>query len=192
MRLTKIYTKMGDQGSTMLASGEMVPKADRRIEAFGSIDELNAFVGLLCDELHLLGDARFADIVLALKKIQNELFDVGGELATPLDHLDINKQQVVGADHIARLEQEIDRMNANLPPLQNFVLPGGHRANSLAHVCRTICRRSERQIVRLSETTPLRNEMIVFTNRLSDWFFVLSRNISSLIGAPEVLWEQRR
>lgn len=192
MRLTRIYTKTGDKGSTMLASGEFVAKDDPRIEAYGTVDELNAFVGLLRDELALINNPALAELGVALKRIQNELFDVGGELSTPLDKLDVSKQQVVRTATVERLEQEIDKMNDALPPLKNFVLPGGHKANSVTHVCRTICRRAERAVVHLTGVAPIRPEMIIYLNRLSDWFFVAGRHVSSTLNIPEHVWEQRK
>jgi len=190
MRLTKIYTKVGDKGSTLLATGERVLKTSTRIEAYGTVDELNAFVGVLGDELRV---SKGCDSILSqLHTIQNELFDIGGELATPSKHLDITKQQVVTAASVKRLEDEIDIMNAGLPPLANFVLPGGHRANSAAHVARTVCRRAEREVFRLAEKEEVREDVRIYLNRLSDWFFVAGRAISSQLGVNEVLWSQKR
>lgn len=195
MRLTKIYTKVGDKGLTYLANGSKVPKYDLRIEAYGTVDELNAFVGLLRDELHLMEQhkqlPRIAELAGQLRRIQNELFDVGGELATPVEVLDTSRQQVVSHESVARLEQEIDELNALLEPLANFVLPGGHRANSLAHVVRTVCRRAERAAVALANDVPVREELAIYLNRLSDWFFVASRVISLEAGVPELLWQQK-
>src|SRR5690606_16300931 len=121
MRLTKIYTKVGDKGKTMLASGERVPKDDPRIEAYGTIDELNAFLGWLRDEIHAAHSHGFDDIVMAVQRIQNEMHDIGGELSTPHDVLNPEKQQVVTKDSIKRLEEEIDHFNSDLSPLENFV-----------------------------------------------------------------------
>lgn len=195
MRLTKIYTKVGDKGLTYLANGSKVPKFDLRIEAYGTVDELNAFVGLLRDELHQMEQhktlPKITEITARLRRIQNELFDVGGELATPVDVLDTSRQQVVTHESVARLEQEIDEFNEQLEPLANFVLPGGHSANSLAHIVRTVCRRAERGIVALANETTVREEVSIYLNRLSDWFFVASRVISQEAGVPELLWQQR-
>lgn len=188
MRLTKIYTKIGDKGNTMLAGGESVPKDHIRIEAYGTIDELNAHLGHLRDSLN--DESKFDDLVSALHKIQNEMHDVGGELSTPQNILDISKQQVVNQESIDRLESEIDKHNDTLQPLTNFVLPGGHRLNSLAQICRTVCRRSERRIWSLSKTETVREEPIIYVNRLSDWLFVIGRVISARLDAPEVLWKQ--
>ncbi len=189
MRLTKIYTKVGDKGQTMLASGQKVPKDSLRIETYGTVDELNAFLGVLRDSLEA---SLFGDLIERIAAVQNEIFDLGGELATPPDHLDPSKQQVVTAASVARLEAEIDGYNDKLPPLANFVLPGGHLANSHAHVCRTVCRRAERLVVQLSRTESVRDDARIYLNRLSDWLFVASREISRRLGVPEVLWKQAK
>ncbi len=195
MRLTKIYTKVGDKGLTYLANGSKVPKHHLRIEAYGTVDELNSFTGLLRDQLQLMehekSRPRIAELILRLRRIQNELFDVGGELATPLEVLDTTRQQVVHHESVSRLESEIDEFNDNLEPLANFVLPGGHPANSMAHVVRTVCRRAERAAVALAGEESVREEVSIYLNRLSDWFFVASRVISQEAGVPELLWQQK-
>lgn len=192
MRLTKIYTRVGDRGQTLLASGAKIRKTAPRIEAYGSVDELNSFVGLLRDRLVEIGEA-FGDIESSLRRVQNELFDLGGELATPTEHLDVSRQSVVREAEVKRLEEEMDIWNEMLPPLANFVLPGGHSANSLAHVARTVCRRAERHVVRLrDEESDVREVVGIYLNRLSDWFFVLSREISRRAQVEEVIWQQRR
>jgi cob(I)alamin adenosyltransferase len=139
-----------------------------------------------------LDAGQFADIREKLAWIQNELFDVGGELSVPLDVLNTDRQQVVQMSEVARLETEIDAMNELLPPLENFVLPGGHIINSTTHLCRTVCRRAERAVVRMSEQDAVRDEVRIYLNRLSDWFFVLSRELSRRLGLKEVLWAQNR
>jgi cob(I)alamin adenosyltransferase len=191
MRLTKIYTKIGDKGSTMLAGGGTISKDSLRIDCYGTVDELNAFIGLWRDALNSAEPSEiFKDITGHLALIQNEMHDLGGELSTPNDKLDLKKQQVVNTVSITRLENEIDHYNGNLPPLTNFVLPGGHQANSLAHVCRTICRRAERLTVALSRGETIRSEACIYLNRLSDWFFVMSRVVSQRLSVPEILWFQ--
>ena len=190
MRLSKIYTKTGDSGTTSLASGERLAKNHIRIESYGTVDELNSFVGLWSDTLNQINLKN--DLQEKIFKIQNELFDVGGELATPEKFLDISRQQVVTLESITRLEDEIDEWNKTLPPLANFVLPGGHSLNSLAHVCRTICRRAERHLVTLANSESIRPELIVYLNRLSDWFFVASRHVSQILSIPEVIWQQNK
>lgn len=193
MRLTKIYTKIGDKGGTTLASGEKISKAALRLEAYGTVDELNSWMGLLRDQLKLQPEFHGDWLDQSLERIQNELFDLGGELATPTKHLNIEKQRVVSAEDVAVLEQEIDSVNENLQPLANFVLPGGHVCNSTAHLARTVCRRAERELVRLRIDEPdVRGETQIYLNRLSDWLFVMGRLISQRLGCPEVLWQQNR
>ena len=191
MRLTKIYTKVGDEGQTLLASGDKVSKHDPRIECYGTVDELNSHIGLLRDLLNQQTNQNFDGLQVQLQKIQNELFDLGGELATPESVLDINVQQVVKEQDITRLETEIDKMNEQLSPLENFVLPGGHACNSQAHVCRTVCRRAERRWVEFSGQDSVRKETGIYLNRLSDWLFVASRYISLKMGCEEVQWKQK-
>ena len=190
IRLSKIYTKTGDKGSTLLATGERVLKSNVRIEAYGTVDELNSVVGMLRDTI--AADSRMSDLVEMLAKIQNELFDIGGELSVPLDVLDTKRQQVVTMDDVVRLEKEMDLFNEKLPALENFVIPGGHIANSTAHLVRTVCRRTERAIVRMSEQDAVRDEIRIYLNRLGDWFFVLSRELSRRLAVAEVLWAQNK
>lgn len=190
VRLSKIYTRTGDKGATLLATGERVLKSNVRIEAYGTVDELNSTVGMLRDTIVV--DPRLQDLCEKLSKIQNELFDIGGELSVPLDVLDTERQQVVSMRDVSRLESEMDAFNESLPPLENFVLPGGHLANSTAHLVRTVCRRAERAVVRMSEQDAVRDEIRIYLNRLSDWFFVLSRELSRRLGVPEVLWAQNK
>ncbi len=190
VRLSKIYTRVGDKGSTLLATGERVLKSNVRIEAYGTVDELNSMVGFLRDSI--VDDRRLLDLCEPLTKIQNELFDIGGELSVPLDVLDTQRQQVVSMADVARLEQEMDAFNEVLKPLENFVLPGGHLANSTTHIVRTVCRRAERAVVRMSEQDAVRDEVRIYLNRLGDWFFVLSREISRRLVVPEVLWAQNK
>lgn len=190
MRLDKIYTKIGDKGTTMLASGEKVPKNCLRIEAYGTVDELNSAIAILRDSLDL-NYKEFRDLSVSIKTIQNELFDIGGELATPASVLNIDKQQVVNEDCIHRLENEIDLINADIPPLENFIIPGGHLANSYAHLARCICRRAERNVISLSQSEEIRHVVIKYLNRLSDWLFVSSRFVSKVLRVEEQLWVQR-
>ena len=192
MRLTKIYTKVGDKGSTMLATGAKVPKDSKRIESYGTVDELNSFLGLFRDTLTGLDKAQFDDVIEQLLIIQNEMHDIGGELATPVEALDVSKQQVVNQQSIARLEAHIDALNENLEPLKNFILPGGHKANSLGHVCRTICRRTERLVWSLAQEEEVREEPRVYLNRLSDWLFVATRTINHRLNIPETIWNQNK
>ena len=174
----------------MLVGGEKVPKDSPRIEAYGTVDELNAFLGLWRDELHGHSEEDFRDLVSSLRLIQNEMHDIGGELATPLHLLNVDRQQVITKASISRLEFEIDTLNEQLNPLANFVLPGGHRLISLAHVCRTICRRTERCIISLSHAEAIRADVSVYLNRLSDWLFVAGRIVGKRLKIEEVLWKQ--
>lgn len=190
VRLSKIYTKVGDKGTTLLATGERLSKAHIRIEAYGTVDELNSVVGMLRDSL--LSLQNFDDVLLALSKIQNELFDVGGELSVPASALNLERQQVVQAKDIQRLEDEMDAFNEHLKPLANFILPGGHIANSTAHLARTVCRRAERCVVRMADSEVVRDEVRIYLNRLSDWFFILSRELSRRLKVEEVIWAQNQ
>jgi len=193
MRLTKIYTKTGDGGQTLLANGQKIAKDDLRIETYGTIDELNAHIGLLRDLIQSEGaDSHSKILDQSLYRIQNELFDLGSELATPAES--INPRQIlINSNDIGNIEKEIDSWNEELPPLKNFVLPGGLPANSQAHVCRTVCRRAERLLVSLCRKDPsVRAEPQIYINRLSDWLFVCGRTVSRLFDSPEVLWDQGR
>ncbi len=174
----------------MLAGGKKVPKDSARIEAYGTIDELNSFLGLLRDKLTQTDSKKFNDIIASLLKIQNEMHDLGGELATPHEILVNSRQQLVSQKDIARLEQEMDAFNETLEPLSNFVLPGGYELVSYAHICRTICRRCERRVVTLSTSEEIREEARIYVNRLSDWLFIAGRTIGSRLKVSEILWQQ--
>jgi len=187
--LNRIYTKRGDLGETSLVGGQRLPKDARRIEAYGTVDELNAFVGaayLTLEEQS--GHPMIAEMTGILKRVQHELFNLGSILATKPEDVHPKQPRVTDAE-IQRLESEIDLMNADLPPLRSFVLPGGCRANVELHICRTVCRRAERICVSLAREEEVPAEAIRYLNRLSDAFFVWSRWVSHQIGAPEVLWE---
>jgi cob(I)alamin adenosyltransferase len=190
MRLTKIYTKIGDKGQTMLADGVKVAKDSLRIEAYGTVDELNSHVGHLRD--HLLTVANCQDIVDLLLTIQHLMHDIGGELATPIAKLSTKKQHLVNQKTITQIEDDIDKHNEALSPLSNFILPGGHPIVSLTHICRTVCRRAERRVVTLAHAEEIRPESLIYLNRLSDWFFVVGRVIAKRLGVSEVLWQQLR
>lgn len=193
MRLTKIYTKTGDQGGTMLASGDKISKSAKRIEAYGTVDELNSWIGYIRDNLSLEKAFQSHWLDSSLERIQNELFDLGSELATPARSLRADRQGLLNEADIHKLEVEIDNCNESLTPLANFVLPGGHTANSATHIARTVCRRAERELVRLRIEEPdIRIETQMYLNRLSDWLFVMSRLMSQVLGRPEVLWKQKR
>lgn len=180
----KVYTKTGDKGSTGLIGGTRVPKTDARIEAYGTVDELNAFVGLLITHL-LEGNANIA----FLRKIQHSLFVLGAYLATDWEKARRVKTVTLEKSEITEIEQEIDRLNASLPPLKYFVLPGGSTDGAFAHVCRTVARRAERRMYELHEQLPLDENVLVFINRLSDYFFVLSRVLTKESGQEDFFWK---
>lgn len=177
----KIYTKTGDSGTTSLVEGTRLSKAHDRIEAYGTVDELNSFLGLLADQE--VNQKRYA----FLKALQDELFVIGSNLASDPEK---RAQRIppVKEMYITQLEQEMDAMDAGLPALRHFVLPGGHPAVSMAHVARTVCRRAERAVIRLSEHSEIPDGVVRFLNRLSDYFFVLSRQLCMELGVEEVKW----
>ena len=184
--LNRIYTKRGDAGETGLVGGQRVPKDTPRIEAYGTVDELNAFVGLAA--VSCAEDARLAPLAVILRRVQHELFNLGSILAT--EPADVHPQQPrVTTAEIAQLEREIDSMNADLPALRSFVLPGGTRLNAELHVTRTVCRRVERLVVAMAREAAVPPEAIPYLNRLSDAMFVWSRWVNHVVGVPEVLWE---
>jgi cob(I)alamin adenosyltransferase len=182
--LNKIYTKTGDDGTTALGSGERRPKDDLRIEAYGSVDETNAAIGLVRVEL----PADLSDVDAMLMRIQNDLFDLGAELATPDDGKpkDYEPLRIVDAQ-VTRLERDIDALNADLSPLRSFVRPGGSRAAAALHLARTVSRRAERQMVALSRKEPVGRPALIYVNRLSDFLFVASRFVNAK-GEGDVLW----
>ena len=178
----KIYTRTGDDGTTGLIGGSRVKKYNIRLEAYGTVDELNSYIGLI----RSMQTNELADKTLGI--IQNKLFVIGAHLATEDSITLIKKQMPVVKPDIELLEQEMDRMNSELPELRNFILPGGCQASSFCHVARTVCRRAERRIVELSEKNEVAPNLIKFINRLSDYLFVLSRKVSLDQKAPEILW----
>ena len=186
----KVYTKSGDKGKTSLATGERVPKSDLKIECYGTIDELNALVGLLRDKLPKIDSMQKSNENLLW--IQNLLFDIGAELASNPDKIDKISLNRFDAKHIGSLEKEIDIISDKLPELKNFVLPGGHEASSYTHLIRTVCRRAERLLVTHNyETENINSEILIFINRLSDYFFVLARFIIIETGCKEVTWTKQ-
>lgn len=176
-RLTKIYTRTGDAGTTGLADGSRVAKDAPRVEAMGAVDELNSVLGVLLAE-PLPESAR-----ACLENVQNDLFDLGGELSVP-------GHSIMTKTHVERLERELDRFNAGLPPLKDFILPAGSRAAALAHVVRAVCRRAERRLATLSRKQKAPPAMRAYLNRLSDLLFVLARTLNRAAGRPDVLWQQ--
>lgn len=178
-RLSRIYTRTGDTGDTGLGDGSRTAKDSPRVEAFGSVDELNSHIGLLIGQ-----PAVPSDIRAVLTETQHELFDLGGELCIP-------GHQAIGDAHVARLERALDALNADLPPLEEFVLPGGNVAAATAHVARAVCRRAERRVVSLARTEPVNAPAIAYLNRLSDLLFVIARVLARADGG-EVLWRHAR
>ena len=178
----KIYTKKGDQGKTSLLGGTKVPKYHVRIEAYGSTDELNSFIGLLIEELPTNSDQK-----AILKMVQYTIFEIGASLATEQDKAHLYEANLKDSQ-ILQLEQAIDAMQEVLPVQKYFVLPGGHKSVALAHVCRTVCRRAERQVVELSNAETINPIILIYLNRLSDYLFVLSRKLAQDFGAEEVYW----
>jgi cob(I)alamin adenosyltransferase len=192
LAINRVYTRQGDAGETSLAGGQRVPKDSLRIEAYGTVDELNSFVGLARETA--AGDVahpELAALVGILLRVQHELFNLGSILATLPEDVHPRQARITEAE-IARLEAEIDRANESLPALRSFVLPGGSRLNAELHVCRTVCRRAERIVTALAREDQVPAEAVKYLNRLSDAFFVWSRWASLLSGAPETLWEPNR
>jgi cob(I)alamin adenosyltransferase len=187
----KIYTKTGDKGKTSLFSGERVSKAASRVEAYGGVDELNSILGALASSLS--GDS--PEACKAVEQVQRDLFCVGGRLATTPDSPACEDLPELDEGATTRLETEIDRMEKELPPLKGFILPGGHPSACWSHVARTVCRRAERHVVAMLETTDGAPEgeglagMRTYLNRLSDYLFVLARYCNHLHGLKDTLWE---
>lgn len=179
----KIYTKTGDTGQTALFGGQRVSKESMRIDAYGTVDELNALLGIAGSSTN--------DPVLTriLRRIQNELFILGADLATPIDTPRVSISRV-SDQHVRWMEDEIDALDADLPVLRNFILPGGTATASHLHHCRTVCRRAERAIVRLASEEMLNALNIVYINRLSDLLFVLAREANRLEGREDLPWKQ--
>jgi cob(I)alamin adenosyltransferase len=184
--LAKIYTRRGDDGSTGLFGGPRVRKDDLRVSAYGDIDELNSTLGVAREEVPA-GDLR--DLIDSL---QSELFTLGAELATP--DFDAAPKEVprITADLVARLEFEIDRLTEQLPPMKNFILPGGSRAGAALHFCRTVCRRAERKLVELAKSARVPEEALAYVNRLSDLLFVMARAANLRAGGREIPWVPSR
>lgn len=183
MKKSIIYTGTGDDGTTSLVGGQRVSKAHERIESYGTIDELNSFIGLLITELGDEADKRF------LLFVQHKLFTIGSYLATDQTTTDLRIESQVMPESIERIEREIDRLDAALPKMRAFVLPGGCRSAALAHVCRTVCRRAERRIYRLAEQSEVEAPVLKFINRLSDYLFVLARTECVRNNGTEIIWD---
>ncbi|HVZ89564.1 MAG TPA: cob(I)yrinic acid a,c-diamide adenosyltransferase [Polyangia bacterium] len=192
VRLNRIYTKAGDGGDTRLVGGQKVRKSALRIEAYGTIDELSSCIGIARTALDAPGAPGGAgDLAAILRRIQNELFNLGSDLATLAeDHRPT--QPVIEPRHAEALEREIDAWNEHLPELRSFVLPGGGMVAAYLHLARTVCRRAERLIVRLADAEPIGAAVIPYVNRLSDALFVMSRHAARLYGEPEPLWQPEK
>jgi cob(I)alamin adenosyltransferase len=182
----KIYTKTGDSGTTSLVGGTRISKANVKIETYGTVDELNAWIGVLRD---LPANEGRKD---ELKEIQDRLFTIGADLASESDVVRQKKNPDLFESDIEFLEKLIDSMNEKIPPLRAFVLPGGHLSVSYAHVARTVCRRAERACIRLSEEEEVNELIIKYLNRLSDYLFVLSRKVTNELATEEISWKPRR
>jgi len=182
----KIYTKTGDKGETGLFGGERVSKDSLRISAYGTIDELNAFIG------YALTEVKDESVKNNLIKIQNYLFTIGSDLATP--DIEKNKKlniQRTPESYYEEIEEMIDHYDSQLDELRNFILPGGSKSASLLHICRTVCRRAEREIVALKKSVTIGDNIVIFLNRLSDLFFVLSRFENKVSNHPDTIWNPK-
>lgn len=181
----KIYTKTGDKGQTSLVGGQRVSKCCERLESYGTIDELNSHIGVLITYCSDEADAKF------LTDVQGKLFVVGGYLATDNTQRDVRQGNIVTQEMVEDIEKEIDHLQALLPPLRLFILPGGSRGAAYAHVCRTVCRRAERCILRLAESGAEVDDMVTaYVNRLSDYLFVLARKINAENNVDDVIWRR--
>jgi cob(I)alamin adenosyltransferase len=189
LAINRVYTRQGDSGETGLAGGQRVAKDGPRIAAYGTVDELNAFLGAAraLSEAAAADQPALAPLGPILLRVQHELFNLGSILATLPEDVHPRQARVTDAE-VAQLEAEMDRMNADLPPLRSFVLPGGSRLDAELHVCRTVCRRAERAVVTLGRTESVPPEAVRYLNRLSDALFVWSRWASHVSGAVETLW----
>ena len=180
-----IYTKTGDHGQTSLVGGQRVSKCCERLESYGTVDELNSYAGLLIGYCTEASDRQF------LTQVQTQLFIVGGYLATDTSAMAPRQGNIVEPGMVAAIEAEIDRLQALLPPLRLFILPGGCRAAAVAHICRTVCRRSERCVLRPAETAAdVAGLVLAYVTRLSDYFFVLARKLNRDAGASDIVWRR--
>ncbi|MCL1944069.1 MAG: cob(I)yrinic acid a,c-diamide adenosyltransferase [Candidatus Azobacteroides sp.] len=181
----KIYTKTGDKGTTGLIGGTRVAKNHIRLDAYGTIDELSGFIGLLKTEIEEKETSGFLDF------IQQKLFVIGSYLATDTERTDVLPESRIWGNDIALIEQQIDRMDEELPPVNDFILPGGTKSAALSHVCRSVCRRAERCMTSLSEHFSLQDENpFVFINRLSDYFYILARKENQDHSVDEIFWQK--
>lgn len=182
MKKSLVYTKTGDKGTTSLVGGTRVPKTHIRLEAYGTVDELNSHLGLL---ITYLADERDRTFV---QQVQDKLFAVGSHLATDREKTKLHEASIITPQLVETMENEIDWLDEMLPPLSAFVLPGGSRGAAVCHVCRTVCRRAERRILALAEQVEIASELLAYVNRLSDYLFVLSRKINQDEKKEEIFW----
>ncbi len=187
--LNRIYTRQGDKGDTALVGGQRVPKDSSRIEAYGTVDELNAWIGVA--RVSAESEAALSSLAAILGRVQHELFNLGSLLATLPEDLHPKQARITPVE-IQQLELEIDQVTQALPPLRSFVLPGGCRIDAELHLCRTVCRRAERLCVTLARQEPVAPEPVQYLNRLSDALFVWSRWASHQLNVSEILWEPNR
>jgi cob(I)alamin adenosyltransferase len=185
MKKSLVYTNTGDKGRTGLIGGTRVLKTDARLEAYGTVDELNAHLGVLITYLTEEGDAEF------LRVVQDKLFGVGSYLATDQEKTDLHAVSIIKPEDVEKIELAIDEADNGLPAINNFVLPGGARASAFCHVCRTVCRRAERRILALTDHLTIDQNLLAYINRLSDYLFVLSRRINFLEKKDEIFWNNR-
>lgn len=178
-RLTKIYTRTGDRGDTGLGDGSRVEKNHPRVEAMGTVDELNSILGLLIEQLQKQDNQQLSEISGFLRYVQHRVFDLGGELSIP-------ELSIITSEHVRKIETELDALNDHLDPLENFILPGGSELIATAHLARSICRRAERRMVDMSEG--INENALQFINRLSDYLFVAARTCARATNIKEVLW----
>jgi cob(I)alamin adenosyltransferase len=191
VRITRVYTRTGDRGATGLVGGRRIAKDSLRVEAYGAVDELNSWVGLARAQAGLVAPRRRRTIIALLEEIQQQLFDLGAQLATPPDLLRPGMPQVGDAE-VAGLERTMDRLQRELKPLASFVLPGGGPLSAALHLCRAVCRRAERETIRLARKERIGRAPVIYLNRLSDCFFVLARWVGRHGGERELLWRGGR
>ena len=191
MKITKVYTRTGDKGTTALVGGARINKTDVRLEAYGTVDELNSQIGLLIamTEKQATENESVGTMRDGLIRIQNDLFIVGTHLATDQSQTPLYPSAILPEGETEFIEQSIDSMNEQLPEKQGFVLPGGSVAAAQAHVCRTVCRRAERRIAALAETATVGPEIMQYINRLSDYLFILAKIINFNMGHSEIIWQ---
>lgn len=187
--MIKIYTKTGDKGTTSLANGERVLKNELRIETYGTVDELNCIVGICTQQINSLNNDTQIHLKTWLFAIQNDLFNLGSDLATPISSRS-EKLKIISETEVKQLENMIDFCQNTLPELKQFVLPGGTNANAYFHLARTVCRRAERFAVSLAQKTEINEYAIKYLNRLSDLFFVLARYVQHKQNIPEIFWQK--